>query len=539
MEATQTAQQINPDQPARGTPEYAKMCILYGERSADTNAGKPASPRRPLVLFDVVAATDAKGGMAKNGKLPPWRNTDAGREDMKFFKDLTAGSAVIMGRATWESIPARFRPLPGRLNIVMSRTHAPGHEQPSASVEPAGDDAGNPTTGPLAGEGRASGPVWVTSFDDALRACAMREKIFVIGGAEIYQIALNDPRVRHAYINVIDADYECDKFLGEVPMRKSKMILDAAINNPRLTQYTYRTSSHCISAEVAYLNLVREVIAEGERVPSRTGTPCRRLIGRQLRFPLRDQRGNTLPLLTTKWVNYYAVFHELIWFLRGETDTRYLQWHDVHIWDGNSSRAYLDSRGLTEYPEGTVGPIYGVQWRRWPNTTSTASDTPSREAHVDQIRNTLHLLREEPTTRRAVVSAWNPAALDEMALPPCHFAFQFIGTDEWISCVVTMRSGDLGLGIPFNAASYGLLTHMFARALGREAREVVINIGDCHVYENHVEGLLKQVDRTPLRPPKFDILRQLYSVGDMSGLAFDDTRVDYVHHPGLKLPMAV
>jgi thymidylate synthase len=261
------------------------------------------------------------------------------------------------------------------------------------------------------------------------------------------------------------------------------------------------------------------VFTAGSPKQDRTGTGTVSVFGYQMRFAL----GQGFPLVTTKKVHFRSVAYELLWFLRGDGNIRWLQEHGVTIWD-----EWADENG-------DLGPVYGVQWRSWP--------TPSG-GHVDQVAETVRLLREEPDSRRIVVSAWNVADLSEMALQPCHAFFQlyvsppgptrFRGT---LSCQVYQRSADVFLGVPFNIASYALLTHMLAQQSDLEVGELIWTGGDCHIYDNHRDQVETQLRRTPYPYPSLRLRRRPASIFDYE---FEDIEVvDYQHHPAIRAPVAV
>ncbi len=263
--------------------------------------------------------------------------------------------------------------------------------------------------------------------------------------------------------------------------------------------------------DTQYEDLLRHVMADGAAKADRTGTGTRSIFGAQLRFPL----GQGFPLVTTKRVHFKAVALELLWFLRGDGNVRWLQERGVTIWD-----EWADA-------EGDLGPVYGVQWRAWP--------TPDGR-HIDQISSLLDTLRRDPDSRRLVVSAWNVGELDKMALAPCHALFQFYVADGRLSCQLYQRSADLFLGVPFNIASYALLTQMVAQQVGLEPGDFVWTGGDCHVYDNHVDQVREQLGRQPFAFPRLE-LRQASSLFDYE---LDDiSLVGYEHHPAIKAPVAV
>ncbi|MEY8567606.1 thymidylate synthase [Corynebacteriaceae bacterium 7-707] len=260
-----------------------------------------------------------------------------------------------------------------------------------------------------------------------------------------------------------------------------------------------------------YEDLLAEILAEGSAKCDRTGTGTRSLFGRQIRYDLSAG----FPLITTKKVHLKSVVGELLWFLRGDSNVGWLHEHGVSIWD-----EWADGNG-------DLGPIYGVQWRSWP--------TPDGR-HVDQIAAALETLTANPDSRRNIVSAWNVSELENMALPPCHLLFQLYVADGKLSCQLYQRSADMFLGVPFNIASYSILTHMFAQQAGLEVGEFIWTGGDCHIYDNHVEQVERQLSRDARPYPTLS----LNKAADMFSYTFDDISVEgYDPHPGIKAPVAV
>jgi thymidylate synthase len=263
--------------------------------------------------------------------------------------------------------------------------------------------------------------------------------------------------------------------------------------------------------DTQYEDLLRLVLDTGEHKADRTGTGTRSVFGHQLRYPLQEG----FPIVTTKRVHFRSVAYELLWFLRGEGNASWLQEHGVTIWDEWAG------------PDGDLGPVYGVQWRSWP-----APDGRT----IDQIAQLLDTLRTNPDSRRMVVSAWNVAELDRMALPPCHALFQFYVAGGRLSCQLYQRSADLFLGVPFNLASYALLTHLVARQVGLEVGDFVWTGGDCHIYDNHVEQVRLQLGRAPYPFPRLEIA----AAPSLFEHRYEDFTLEgYQHHPGIKAPVAV
>lgn len=261
-----------------------------------------------------------------------------------------------------------------------------------------------------------------------------------------------------------------------------------------------------------YLSLMRHVRDHGARKEDRTGTGTLSAFGHQMRFDLSEG----FPLVTTKKLHVRSIIHELLWFLSGDSNIRYLSDNGVSIWD-----EWADE-------DGELGPVYGVQWRNWP--------TPDGR-HIDQISQVMQQLRATPDSRRIIVSAWNVAEIDNMALPPCHCLFQFYVADGMLSCQLYQRSCDIFLGVPFNIASYALLTHMFAQQAGLGVGDFVWTGGDCHLYLNHLEQADEQLTREPLPLPRLAIKRRPASIFDYE---FDDFEIlNYESHPHIRAAVAV
>jgi thymidylate synthase len=264
--------------------------------------------------------------------------------------------------------------------------------------------------------------------------------------------------------------------------------------------------------EQPYLDLVAEVLEHGTRKSDRTGTGTLSVFGRQLRFGLED----SFPLLTTKKLHLKSILYELLWFLRGDTNVRWLQERGVTIWD-----EWADENG-------ELGPVYGYQWRHW--------RTPDGK-EIDQIRNVIQSLRNKPESRRHIVSAWNPTDIDRMALPPCHLLFQLYVADGRLSCQMYQRSADLFLGVPFNIASYSALTLMVAQVTGLKPAEFILTLGDAHLYLNHLEQAREQITRKPRGFPR---LRLNPAVRELLEFRYEDfTLENYDPHPAIKAPIAV
>eukprot|EP00898_Chlorokybus_atmophyticus_P003407 jgi/Chlat1/4067/Chrsp26S04111 len=513
-------------------PVDAASCATPSEGRQGTAGDSIPKPRG----FGIVVAATRSLGIGKDGTLP-W-NLPA---DMKHFKEvttITAGkskrNAVVMGRKTWESLPTKFRPLPGRLNVVLTRSK------------------------------EISLPVEVLVFNslnaalEELGSPAHREQIegiYVIGGGQIFQEALASQLCEVVHLTQIDADIDCDTLLPPIDstafrcwsasspiaqngVRFSFLTLvrqfgkDSAPSTSRYATSTLSRTMQHRHDEYQYLDLIRDIIDTGSSRGSRTGTGTLAKFGCQMRFNLR----HTFPLLTTKRVFWRGVAEELLWFISGNTNANALQRKGVHIWDGNASREYLDTLGLAHREAGDLGPVYGFQWRHF-GAKYVDMHTDYRGQGVDQLARVIDLIKNNPQDRRIVLSAWNPADLDQMALPPCHMFCQFFVADGELSCQMYQRSCDMGLGVPFNIASYALLTRLLAHVCDLAPGDFIHVLGDAHVYTNHIEPLKTQLLNEP-RP--FPILNIKTTNKDIDGFSFDDFElIGYDPHQKIAMTMAV
>lgn len=367
--------------------------------------------------FDFIVAVDVRWGISRQGNLP-WKGTSEGVIDMNWFKKVTSRpeTAVIMGRRTWESIPDNFRPLPGRINVVISSRNRGVTIMNALTETPV---------------------VNVDSFTKALEWCAEHRvegslkvsQCIVIGGNLIYEQALRSAYLRFGFITKFNRDFDCDK---EFPIKYLKNVSSEVVSDGH--EYTIHKFNFTNEGERAYMDLLRELETAPSH-PNRTNIPTQGIFHRSLRFQLHDGRGKVLPLITTKKINWAAIYHELIWFLRGSTNTSYLVENNVKIWNGNSTREYLDAKGLTSYAEGDLGPIYGHQWRNWGGLFQ--SREPSKG--IDQLSNVIEKIKTDPGNRRLVVSAWNVSQLEEMALPPCFLAGTPVRTQNGYEPIETIQ----------------------------------------------------------------------------------------------------
>jgi len=484
----------------------------------------------------IVAASSATRGIGLKGELP-WNLPG----DMKYFAKVTKGNhhknlssetmnAVVMGRKTWNSIPIKFRPLKGRHNVVLTRNPK---EFISTNTLP-------------------SSVLVATGLSDAWRQLAELgvgvDEIFIIGGSELYERSIKEKYASKVLLTSVDTppDMEFDTYFPDVLSGDDspwKQVIDdenelSGGENNGLS-YKFLKYERSNLEEIQYLSLIRKILKDGIVRGDRTGTGTKSLFGAQMRFDLRD---GTLPLLTTKSTFWRGVAEELLWFISGSTNANVLKEKKVRIWDGNASKEFLESRGLGHREEGDLGPVYGFQWRHFGAEYSDMHADYTGKG-VDQLAECIDKIKNNPEDRRIIMSAWNPPDLDKMALPPCHLLCQFYvdTTANEVSCHMYQRSADMGLGVPFNIASYALLTHLIAHVTGRKPGDLVHSLGDAHVYMNHIEPLKEQLDRTPRPFPK------LFIDDDKKGTpkTIDDFSyqdlyvVGYHHHEKISMKMAV
>lgn len=312
-------------------------------------------------------------------------------------------------------------------------------------------------------------------------------------------------------------------------------------------------------SEKQYLGLLTHVLDHGERRQDRTGTGTVGVFGAQCRYDL--QKG--FPALTTKKLYWKGVVHELLWFLKGDTNIKYLVDNGVHIWDDDALRHYrtmhdnwaepeYDGPPLTKdefmqsldqesyingYIYGDLGPVYGAQWRRWKGPVDP-DDPSGKQIEIDQLSDLIRGIKNNPFSRRHILSSWNVGEIWDMGLPPCHVTIQFyVSNDKHLSCHMYQRSADMFLGVPFNIASYALLTHMIAQVCGLQAGEFIHSLGDAHIYLNHVQQVEEQIKRTPYKLPKLELNQEIKNIDDFK---YEDIRlVEYKSHPAIKAKLSV
>ena len=285
--------------------------------------------------------------------------------------------------------------------------------------------------------------------------------------------------------------------------------------------------------EEGYINLLRKILEEGVERDDRTGVGTLSLFGEQLRFNLDGQ----FPLLTTKKVFTKAIIHELLFFIKGSTDSKILEKENVNIWKWNTTREFLDDRNLTDYEEGDLGPMYGFNWRHF-NAEYEGCDKDYTGAGLDQLQNVINEIKNNPDSRRLLITTFNPSVIEKSCLMPCHgISVQFYVNDGYLSCMMNQRSCDTMLGLPFNITSYAMLTYMIAYICDLKPKELIISTGDTHIYTNHMNQVKEQITRKPFIFPQLKIKRNILNIDDFKYEDFEI--IEYKCHPGIKTPMAV
>ena len=475
------------------------------------------------------------------------------KEDLEFFRKITSESlskdsklhknVLLMGRKTWFSIPRERRPLKNRINLVLTNdkdllnlSRFPGY-----SFNPKFDKT-----------------VYFLTYKQFVSFYKITNaNVFVIGGNQIYNLFLNNSKdyliPSKVYLTEV-YDYKPEKSL------EPDVFMDNLRQNYKLISYSekkrdnssdlsfrfleYRNFPGYKSEENKYLDLAKYVIENGNVRPDRTGVGTTSIFGNQLHFDISE----CVPLLTTKRVPWKHCIEELLWFMRGDTDAKILQNKGVKIWDGNTSREFLDSRGLYHYEPGILGAGYGWQWRFFGGKYSQAFantkdlDT-SKIGGFDQLEYVIDLLKTDPFSRRIMMCYWNPPDFEKTALLPCHYSVQFYveerDNQKYLCCLFNMRSNDFLLGNPFNIFSYAVLTYIISMKCDMKPGKLIYSGGDIHIYNNHIEQINEQLSRDPRPLPKLKLNPDV-KTKRIQDISIDDFEViGYFPHPFIKAPMAV
>ena len=419
-------------------------------------------------MFSIVVAIATDGGIGLNGKIP-WKCP----EDLANFKKITTNGVVIMGRKTYESIG---RALPDRINIVVTKSKEyEGNKQVIVMHD-----------------------LW-----DVVKYCAVTysdKPIFVIGGAEIYEWFWKNQLINTIHITHTFEIAKCDTHF-KWPRKNTQLVSceKIAINSqPPGLYIKYEVHHVKNSEEQQVLELMRAILKYGNEKIDRTLVGTKSLFGKQLRFSLRN---NTFPLLTTRKMFLRGIFAELMLFIRGQTDNQILEDQKISIWRGNTTREFLDARGLNHLPVGDMGASYGFLFRHFGAQYKTCKDSYSN-CGIDQLKNVIDTIKTNPNDRRMIISLWDPTNLNNCPLPPCLYNYQFYVHNGELSCMMTQRSSDFMVAGGWNIATGSLLTYLIATVCDLIPAELIWNIGDIHIYNNLIPQTKEQINRTPNQFPK-------------------------------------
>jgi dihydrofolate reductase/thymidylate synthase len=496
----------------------------------NTGVDRRSNPHQQVV--SLIFAVDDALRLGVDGGLP-W-TLGALPEDLCRFKNLTLHHTVVMGRRTYASLPEKSRPLPDRRNVVITR-------DPSAHSEEAN----------RYGSDRL---VFITE-DEADGFLSGSGDYFVIGGARVFSRFIH--KASRAYVtqvhmrrnnNTTNTAVHTTYFPVESKFGESFRLVESACsplmvsNDPSVVSYRFlqydREDTPRHEERTEYMALLERLLSSESR-PDRTGVGTLSAFGQHIRFNLT---GNIVPVMTTKRMAWKTIVKELLWFLRGRPDVTALEEDGVRVWSANSSRSFLDSRGLQRYREGDVGPMYPFVFRHF-GARYEGCDANYEGKGLDQLERLVRGIREDPYSRRHLLTTFDPSSIDACALPPCHgIAIQFYvhgGDTRGLSCHVYCRSSDVFLGLPFNITSYAVFVHIIAKRCDLQPCELVMSLGDVHLYKTHVAQTREQLTRPPLPFPALRVADKVKNAPWERIEADDFEMVGYMHHPTIRADMAV
>lgn len=475
----------------------------------------------------IVAFTAKNMGIGKAGTIP-WHIPD----DLARFSKITSNKIVVMGRKTWESLPSKNRPLPNRLNIVITSKSLSFDAQEGVIVKSIEDiDAFLSEVSEVSEVSNNNETNPDVNPEDS--------EVYIIGGSRVYEHFMG--KAQRIYATVIENDISCDVFF---PIKGFQDYVIETVSSLqqhndikyRYIEYSLRPTESLtrVHDEISYLKLMNDIILKGIQRDDRTGTGTYSIFGPQLSFDI----SKAIPLLTTKQVGFKTILKELLFFLRGDTNSHELEDQGVYIWKANTTRDFLDKRGLKDYHEGLMGPMYGSNWRHFGGTYDTK--TGICDGGYDQLTNLVDSIKHDPYSRRHMITTFDPSTVDQCVLAPCHgIVAQFYVEEKGLSCKVYCRSSDMFLGLPFNIASYAILTYIIANKCDLAPKTLIMSLGDAHVYLNHVTQALEQISRDPLPFPVLQVDAGVKDKPFESIEVEDFTLQGYIHHAAIKAPMAV
>jgi thymidylate synthase len=440
-------------------------------------------------MVNVILATIKNGGIGFKNKLP-WHYP----QELKLFKNITINSILICGRNTFENLPT----LQNRELYVVGQNHQ------------------------------------FKTIEEAINTAKQTDKnIFVIGGGQIYDYVFRKKLVSKIYISIIKNNYNCDTFFNMKYLEEFTTINYIDYNDFIHYELEFNPSQH---GEREYLNLIQEVLDNGELRNTRNGNTLS-LFGKNMKFDL--QYG--FPLLTTKKMFLKGIIEELLFFIRGETDSTILEEKGINIWKGNTSKEFIQKLNLP-YDKGIMGPMYGYQWRYFnKNYLIDENGKPIKyhsSNHIDQLKNVINTIQNDPTSRRIIMTDFNPLQANEGVLYPCHsIIIQFYVQNEYLDMYCYNRSQDTFLGTPFNIASSALFLMIIAKITKLTPRYLNMGLGDCHIYEQHIDAVKEQISRIPYKFPQLTF-KNIETIEDAENLIFSDFQlIDYKSHLPIKVEM--
>lgn len=450
-------------------------------------------------MVSLILAMTPSGGIGLNGKLP-WHC----KEELGLFKRITDNSIVIVGYTTYKSLPK----LPNRTIFVVSRTFNHTNDE---------------------------GVFIYKSLEDAISAagCAKTEidkEVFIIGGASLYNQMFIFHRhiIDTVYLSIMNVEYNHDARV-DLKFFLSKLIITEKTQFDEFVHYVLIKQDN---AETQYRDLVRETQTFGSVRTTRNGY-TQGVFGKTLNFNLLDG----FPLLTTKRMYIRGIIEELLFFIRGDTDTKLLEKKNVNIWSKNTSREWLDANNKSHLKEGLMGPMYGAQWRHFGGDYD--NETGRMIGGKDQFEYLIHNLKTDRYSRRHLMTTYNPTSAESGVLYPCHsLILQFFIEDEFLDAYCYNRSSDIFLGLPFNIASTALLVHLIAKLVRKTARKITLALGDAHLYAEHTIAVNTQLSRIPYKLPQIRIEKSIETIADLEKLEYSDFIItDYNYHPTIEAPM--
>ncbi len=449
-------------------------------------------------MISLIVCVDSKYGIGKSNQMP-WYVP----EDLKHFKNITDGHTVVMGRKTWESIPDKFKPLKNRENIVLSSTKL--------------------------GDERC---IIFNNYIDLIRHLESKKTVFIIGGSYLYNLFLKLNMVDKIYMTRLETNHNCDIFFPKQYMKNYNEISCTELA-PNVNVHEYEFNN---KEEQQYLNILKDIYENGYDMDDRTGVGTRSLFVKQIKFDLRNY---TIPLLTTKRVFFRGIVEETLFFLSGSTDVRKLREKGIYYWDGNTSREFLDKRGLTHLQEYDMGSTYSFLYRHF-GANYQGMDKNYIGQGFDQVQYLIDEIKNNPTSRRLMINIWDPNSLDKASLPPCMFCMIFyvnIKTNE-ISMNTIIRSSDVTLGLPFNLINASVILRLICHCTGYQPGDLYITTNHTHIYNNHFKAVEEQLKRKPNRTfPKMLINTTNKNIFEIT---YDDFELlNYNPRPNIKAPMAI